>query len=89
MKRNQMRLHKAMNKRDFADRKAALNLVQFSSQQELNLSTDQMQNLIDALEAEAPDEVVKQQAVQKGKPSEEEKAQLQHLIELAQKRLAA
>ncbi|KAI9879463.1 MAG: hypothetical protein M1830_008510 [Pleopsidium flavum] len=50
---------KDFQKRPFVERKAALNLAQFAQQnQDLNISSDQVENLVDTLIAEAPSEVV-------------------------------
>ncbi|KAI9832674.1 MAG: hypothetical protein M1819_004259 [Sarea resinae] len=55
----EMRLRSDLNKRSFIDRKAALNLAQIASaQDDLNLGANEVENLINTLIAESPEDVV-------------------------------
>lgn len=58
---NQVALIADINKRRIEERKAILNLAQFSSNNpDLNLGTTELEKLLYVLEAEAPEEVVQQ-----------------------------
>lgn len=91
------------DKLSFAERKVALNLAQFAQGQgDVALSSDQIRNLVQTLTAEAPGEVEKlvaeaEKAAAGKKPEgsaltvealgDEERRELEALIDLAQRRL--